>query len=98
MISCKSQLIALCSKTHHVEDASTWLMTRPCAMSTYSHGVTCGGGVSSGWGGGTDDFLCAGGYLVPPLRARHDLWHALPRPSSAADGRAFGSHTTKGMA
>ena len=52
IISRKSQLIALCSKTHHVEDASTWLMTRPCAMSTYSHGATWGGGVSSGWGGG----------------------------------------------
>ena len=55
------------------------------------------GGVSSGWGGATDDFPCAGGYVMPPLRARHDLWHALLR-QSAADGRAFGSHTTKGVA
>ena len=55
------------------------------------------GGVSSGWGGATVDFPCAGGYVMPPLRARHDLWHALLR-RSAADGRAFGSRATKGMA
>ena len=45
----------------------------------------------------TDDFTCAGGYLVPPLRARHDLWHTLPR-LLAVDGCAFGLHTMKGVA
>ena len=97
MISRKSQLIVLRSNTHHLEDASTWLTTWPRAMTTYSHRLTCGGGVSSGWGGATDDFPCAGGYVMPPLRARHDLWHVLLR-RSAADGRAFGSQATKGMA
>ena len=45
MISRKSQLIALRSNTHHLEDASTWLTTWPRAMTTYSHRLTCRGGV-----------------------------------------------------